>query len=105
MPIASRLRARRIWQPRADEIIAAAVPPTQHHGRGAGPRYAQLLDTTIGSALLRIDRVAFVDDLPHHLLSVLLSPSRSRIIVNQHADKQQASEGLAIAHDARRSDT
>jgi GntR family transcriptional regulator len=35
----------------------------------AGPRYAQLLDTTIGSALLRIDRVAFVDDLPHHLVS------------------------------------
>jgi GntR family transcriptional regulator len=86
--------------------VGIVVERLQHNitAEIAGPRYAQLLDTTIGSALLRIDRVAFVDDLPHHLVSVLLSPSRSRIVVNQPADTQQASEGLAVAHDVRRSD-
>jgi GntR family transcriptional regulator len=60
-------------------LTKSSLPQSLQHNitaEIAGPRYAQLLDTTIGSALLRIDRVAFVDDLPHHLLSVLLSPSR-----------------------------
>src|SRR5271166_4698210 len=69
----------------------------------AGPRYAQLLDTVIGSALLRVDRVAFVDDVPHHMLSIRLSPTRSRIIVNQSAENLQEGEGIAIAHDMGRS--
>ncbi len=65
----------------------------------AGPRYAQLLDTAIGSALLRVDRTAFVDDVAHHMLSIRLSPSRSRIIVDQSAEKLDDGGGLAIAHD------
>jgi GntR family transcriptional regulator len=68
----------------------------------AGPRYAQLLDTAIGSALLRVDRIAFVDDVAHHMLSIRLSPGRSRIIVNQSAEKLDDGEGFAIAHDVGR---
>ena len=65
----------------------------------AGPRYAQLLDTAIGSALLRVDRTAFVDDVAHHMISILLSPSRSRIILNQSAEELESGDGFAIAHD------
>jgi GntR family transcriptional regulator len=68
----------------------------------AGPRYAQLLDTAIGSALLRVDRIAFVDDVAHHMLSIRLSPGRSRIIVNQSAERLDDGEGFAIAHDVGR---
>ena len=32
----------------------------------AGPRNAHLLDTAIGAALLRVNRLAFVGDAPHH---------------------------------------
>lgn len=68
----------------------------------AGPRYAQLLDTAIGSALLRLDRIAFVADVAHHMLSIRLSPSRSRIVVRQSADRLEDDEGFAIAHDVGR---
>lgn len=62
----------------------------------AGPRTARLLDTAIGAALLRVNRIAYVDDRPHHYLSILLSPSRSRVLISQPTDE------LAIAHDVRR---
>jgi GntR family transcriptional regulator len=65
----------------------------------AGPRNAQLLDTPIGAALLRINRLAFVGDAPHHHLSVLLSPSRSRVLLSQTADELEMADGLTIAHD------
>ena len=53
----------------------------------AGPRYAQLLDTTIGSALLRIDRVAFVGDLPQSCCwrLTVLPMLRSRAGSRSHA--------------------
>lgn len=70
----------------------------------AGPRYAQLLDTTIGAALLRVNRLAFVGGVPHHYLSALLSPSRSRVLLTQTAEEMETGDGLRIAHDvARRS--
>jgi GntR family transcriptional regulator len=69
----------------------------------AGPRYAQLLDTAIGTALLRVNRVAFSAGAAHHLLSILLSPSRSRIVVGQSAEELDTGDGFAIAHDVRRS--
>lgn len=65
----------------------------------AGPRNAQLLDTPIGAALLRVNRLAFVADAPHHHLSVLLSPNRSRVLLSQTADELQMADGLTIAHD------
>jgi GntR family transcriptional regulator len=68
----------------------------------AGPRNARLINTTIGSALLRVNRLAFLAGSPHHYVSILLSPNRSRLLMNQTADELQTGDGLAIAHDVRR---
>ena len=91
------------------ELLAAAgvtVDHLQHEitAEMAGPRYAQLLDTAIGAALLRVNRVAFVGGSAHHLLSILLTPYRSRILVSQSADEMAEGGRVAIAHDIRRSD-
>lgn len=68
----------------------------------AGPRNASLLNTAIGSALLRVDRLAFTAGSPHHHVSILLSPNRSRVLIDQSADELHTGDGLAIAHDVRR---
>jgi GntR family transcriptional regulator len=68
----------------------------------AGPRTAQLLDTAIGSALLRVNRLAFANAQPHHCLSILLSPNRSRVLVTQSAAELEAGDGMSIAHDVHR---
>lgn len=68
----------------------------------AGPRNARLLNTAIGSALLRVNRLVFVAGSPHHYVSILLSPSRSRVLMSQSADELETGDGLAIAHDVRR---
>ncbi|MCW2661717.1 MAG: GntR family transcriptional regulator [Mycobacterium sp.] len=68
----------------------------------AGPRYANLLGTAIGAALLRLNRLAFAAGAPHHYLSVLLSPSRSRVVMTQSAAELETGDGLTITHDVRR---
>jgi GntR family transcriptional regulator len=68
----------------------------------AGPRNAHLLDTAIGAALLRVNRLVFVADAPHHHLSVLLSPNRSRLLLSQSAAELEMADGLTIAHDVAR---
>ena len=68
----------------------------------AGPRNARLLNTAIGSALLRVNRLVFVAGSPHHYVSILLSPNRSRVLMSQAAAELQTGGGLAIAHDVRR---
>ena len=65
----------------------------------ACPRTASLLGTAIGSPLIRTNRVAFVDDLPHHILSNTMSPSRSRVVVNQAAMHTDAGVTMFVAHD------
>lgn len=70
----------------------------------AGPRTAGLLGTTIGSPLIRIDRVAFVAGLSHHYLSILLSPNRSRVLLSQDMESGSGSD-LTIAHDVHRPTT
>jgi len=65
----------------------------------AGPRNAQLLGVAIGSALIRANRLAFAGDQPHHYLSILLSPSRSRVLFTQSDAALEAGEGMSIAHD------
>lgn len=65
----------------------------------AGPRTAQLLDIAIGAALLHVNRLAFVGARPHHFLSILLSPSRSRILLNHTAEELAIGDTMAIAHD------
>ena len=68
----------------------------------AGPRSADLLDVPIGSALLRVNRLAFVAGTPHHYVSILLSPNRSRVLMRENTEGLTSGEGLAIAHDVRR---
>jgi GntR family transcriptional regulator len=68
----------------------------------AGPRTAALLDTTIGSPLIRVNRVAFAAGEPHHFLSMVLSPNRSRVVMNQTPSDLASGAGMAIAHDVRR---
>ena len=65
----------------------------------AGPRNAQLLGTAIGSALIRVNRLAFANGEPHHWLSILLSPNRSRVLLAQTAAELEAGDGMSIAHD------
>ncbi|MGV9797825.1 GntR family transcriptional regulator [Mycobacterium sp. NPDC003449] len=71
----------------------------------AGPRTASLLDTAIGAPLIRVNRFAFVAGAPHHVLSILLSPSRSRVVLNRADIDVESGVGMAIAHDVRRPDT
>jgi GntR family transcriptional regulator len=68
----------------------------------AGPRNAHLLNTAIGSALIRVNRLVFVAGSPHHHVSILLSPNRSRVLMSQTAAELETGDGLAIAHDVRR---
>ncbi len=89
------------------ELLAGAgvvVDRMQHEitAEIAGPRNGGLLDVPIGSALLRVNRLAFVAGEPHHYVSILLSPSRSRVLLRQGPGGLDAGEGLAIAHDVRR---
>lgn len=65
----------------------------------AGPRNAHLLDMPIGAAVLRVNRLVYAADVPHHYLSALLSPSRSRVLLSQTADEVETGDGLRIAHD------
>jgi GntR family transcriptional regulator len=68
----------------------------------ASPRTAQLLDIAIGAAVQRVNRLAFIDgDRPHHYLSILLSPSRSRILLNHSAPELEIGDTMAITHDVR----
>jgi GntR family transcriptional regulator len=68
----------------------------------AGPRTAALLNVSIGAALIRINSVAHAVGRPHHFLSVLLSPNRSRVLLTQTAVEFESGVGMAIAHDVRR---
>ena len=89
------------------ELLAGAgvvVDRVQHEitAEIAGPRNAHLLDTAIGAALLRLNRLAFVGGAPHHYVSVLLSPNRSRVVMSQSATELETGDGMAITHDVRR---
>jgi GntR family transcriptional regulator len=68
----------------------------------AGPRNAHLMGTPIGAPLIRVNRVAFSGGAPHHFMAIVLSPNRSRVLLNQSAADLESGSGLAIAHDVRR---
>src|ERR1700735_2608857 len=89
------------------ELLAGAgvvVDRMQHEitAEIAGPRHAGLLNVAIGSALVRVNRLVFVAGVPHHYVSILLSPNRSRVLMTQTAAELDADDGYAIAHDVRR---
>ncbi len=66
----------------------------------ASPRTAQLLDIAVGAAVQRVNRLAFTaGDRPHHYLSILLSPSRSRIMLRHSAAELEIGDTMAITHD------
>ena len=46
--------------------------------------------------------MAFSAGTAYHLLSILLSPNRSRNIVSQSAEGLESGDGFAVAHDAYR---
>jgi GntR family transcriptional regulator len=70
--------------------------------RSLAPAPAQLLDIAIGDAVQRINRLAFTaGDRPHHYLSILLSPSRSRILLNHTADELEIGDPMGMTHDVR----
>lgn len=65
----------------------------------ACPRTASLLGTAIGLPLIRTNRVAFVADVPHHMISNVMSPNRSRIVLNQGVGDGDAGVTMSVAHD------
>jgi GntR family transcriptional regulator len=97
----SALRRAPLYELLADAGIVVDRVRHEITAEIAGPRNARLLDTAIGAALLRVNRLVFVDDAPHHHLSVLLSPNRSRVLLSQTADQLETGDGLTIAHDVR----
>ena len=98
----SALRRAPLYQLLSDAGIVADRVRNEITAEVAGPRNAHLLDTAIGAALLRVNRLVFVADVPHHHLSVLLSPNRSRVLLSQTADNTERADGLTIAHDVAR---
>ena len=68
----------------------------------AGPRNARLLDIAIGAPVLRINRTSFTEgDQPHHYLSILLSPNRSRVLLSHSVHELETGPQMAILHDVR----
>ena len=67
----------------------------------AGPRNAGLLNVPIGSALVRVNRLAFVAGAPHHYVSILLSPNRSRVLMTQTAAELDAAHTDALIQEVR----
>jgi GntR family transcriptional regulator len=68
----------------------------------AGPRTASLLGTAIGSPLIRVNRVAFSDGVAHHVLSIAMSPNRSRVVFSQKSTDMESGASMSIAHDVLR---
>ncbi len=68
----------------------------------AGPRTASLLGTTIGAPLIRVNRVAFAAGARHHVLSVAMSPNRSRVVMKQNSMDADAGTTLSVKHDVHR---
>lgn len=95
----SALRRAPLYQLLSDAGVTVDAVRHEITAEIAGPRNAQLLDTAIGAALLRVNRLAFVAGAPHHYLSALLSPNRSRVLLSQTADEMETADGLRIAHD------
>ena len=68
----------------------------------AGPRNARILDIAIGAPVLRVNRISFTEgDRPHHYLSILLSPNRSRVLLSHSVDELETGPQMAILHDVR----
>jgi len=65
----------------------------------ASPATARLLDVPLSSALIRVNRLAYADGQPHHILTVILTPTRSRVLISHGTSDPQGA--VTIAHDIR----
>nr|WP_324685793.1 GntR family transcriptional regulator [Mycobacterium sp. 94-17] len=95
----SALRRAPLYDLLSDSGITANGVRHEITAEIAGPRNAHLLDIPIGAALLRVNRLVYAAGAPHHYLSALLSPSRSRVLLSQTAEEMETGDGLRIAHD------
>lgn len=71
----------------------------------AGPRLASLLGMAIASPLIRVNSLVLASGKPHHVLSIVLSPNRSRVVVSQSVTELTTGVGVGIAHDVHRPTT
>lgn len=95
------LAARPLFELLADAGVHEERVDNELTAEIAGPRAAHLLHTPIGSPLIRVNRVPFVNGKPHHVMSMTLSPNRSRVIVHYTAAELHGTSALSIAHDVR----
>ena len=69
----------------------------------ADPTKARLLDVSIGSALIRINRLIYdVEESPAQHLTLYLTPERSRILMDVSADRVDTTQSGFISHDVHR---
>lgn len=102
MITADRLAHTAMYQLLADAGVIVERMQHEITAEIAGPRNARLLEIAIGAPLLRVNRLAFTGgDRPHHYLSILLSPSRSRILLNHTAEDLVIGDTMAMLHDVR----
>lgn len=97
------LTERALYDLLADADVAIERMVHEMTAEVANPMTARLLAVSIGSALIRVNRLAYVGaaaDRPHHYLSIVLSPNRSRVVFSQSSGGGRGE--LAIAHDVRR---
>ncbi|BBZ32096.1 GntR family transcriptional regulator [Mycolicibacterium confluentis] len=105
--LAGTITADRLAHTAMYELLAEVglvVQRVQHEitAEIAGPRNAGLLDLAIGAPVLRVNRLAFTGgEQPHHYLSILLSPSRSRIVLNHTSEELMRADTMAMLHDVR----
>jgi GntR family transcriptional regulator len=96
------LLAAPLYRLLADAGVTLAAVQHEITAEVAGPRNAELLGTAIGAPLLRVNRLASAAGRPHHALSILLSPNRSRVVLSQSGFDLEGDGGMSIAHDVRR---
>jgi GntR family transcriptional regulator len=98
----STLRRAPLYQLIADAGVTLEHLEHEMTAEMAGPRTASLLEAAIGTPLIRVNRVAFAKGAPHHVLSIAMSPNRSRVVFNQKSMDMEAGATMFLAHDVLR---
>ena len=96
---AEALRKKALYDLLAEAGVAVDRIDHEMTAEVAGPVNARLLGVPIGSALIRVNRVAHAGGAPHHFLSIAVSPKRSRVVMTQTASELHDGGGVSIAHD------
>lgn len=100
---ARALRHKPLYQVLSEAGVSMGRVAQEITAELADPLRAQLLDTTIGSALLRINRYVFDQQQdPVQLHFIYLSPQRSRILMDIPAEHLDTATSGLVAHDLPR---